>query len=470
GAGRYEAAEGPFTEYRRQVEVTAEGDERYTVRQTVDFRLAVPYCGWLFLLPVKRALSRPPADSPPWWAPPARLDAQAASALGCLCMLGLVFGYLNTLFNQTIAFAGEEFGAGNAAQGLAGAVVRSGGVVALAVAVVADRRGRRFVLLWAATAGCILATGGAVAPSLPWLTASQMAARAFATALAIVVAIMAVEEMPARSRAYALSVLAMASGLGAGVCLWALPLADLGERGWRLLYVVPLVALPLLRNIGRRLPETRRFRTPHADAPLGRHGRRLLLLAASGALVNLFVAPQAQFHNRFLRVERGFSGGGISLLSLSVGTFAGVGVVAGGRLADVKGRRRVAAVALVFGTLLTTAFYFADGWALWAWGMAGTLVFDASIPALGVYGPELFPTSLRGRANGIVTIAALGGSALGLLAAGQLADGFGRIGPAMLVLAVGPVLLALLVLTLYPETAGRELEDINPEDRSPPTA
>jgi MFS family permease len=465
--GVFEVAEGPFSEYTRRVEVDAE-DDGYSVRQTLDFRLAVPYCGWLFFLPVRRALSRPPRDSAPWWAPPARLDARAATVLGSLCMLGVIFGYLNTLFNQTIAFAGEEFGAGNGAQGVAGAVVRSGGVVALAVAMIADRRGRRFVLLWAATAGCILATGGALAPSLPWLAVSQMLARAFATSLAIVVAIMAVEEMPAGSRAYALSVMAMATGLGAGMCLWALPLTDLGESGWRLLYVLPLIALPLLRNIGRRLPETRRFQAPHAAAPLGGHGRRLLLLAASGALLNLFVAPQSQFHNRFLRTEQGFSGSAISLFSLSVGTFAGLGVVAGGRLADVKGRRRVAAVALALGGLLTVAFYFADGWGLWVWAMAGSLVFDASIPALGVYGPELFPTSLRGRANGLVTIAALGGSALGLIAAGQLADSFGRIGPAMLLLAAGPVLVALLVLTLYPETAGRELEDINPEDFRPP--
>jgi putative MFS transporter len=143
-------------------------------------------------------------------------------------------------------------------------------------------------------------------------------------------------------------------------------------------------------------------------------------------------------------------------------------VVAGGRLADVKGRRRVGAGAVAAGALLTAGFYFADGPWLWVSAMAASLVFDASIPALGVYGPELFPTSLRGRANGLVTIASLAGSALGLVAAGQLADSFGRIGPAMAVLAVGPLLVAVLILTLYPETAGKELEDINPEDRPPP--
>src|SRR5205085_8419226 len=110
-----------------------------------------------FVVPFKRALRKPGSPTAPWWAPPARLDARAASVLGSLAVLAVVFGYLNTLFTQTIAFAGEEFGAGNAAQGVAGAVVRVGGLVALVVASVADRRGRRPILLGCATIGCALA-------------------------------------------------------------------------------------------------------------------------------------------------------------------------------------------------------------------------------------------------------------------------------------------------------------------------
>jgi hypothetical protein len=35
------------------------------------------------------------------------------------------------------------------------------------------------------------------------------------------------------------------------------------------------------------------------------------------------------------------------------------------------------------------------------------------------------------------------------------------------VLAIGPALLVVLVLTSYPETAHRELEELNPEDVPP---
>jgi len=469
GAGHFEAIEGPVRNYRRTVVVTpAEADGRDVV-QTVEFALTVPYLWWLFYFPFRRAMARPGGTVAPWWAPPTRLDAQAASVLGSLGMLAIVAGYLNTLFTQTIAFAGQEFGAGDTAQGVAGAVVRVGGLVALVVASVADRRGRRIVLLWSAGAGCVLALTGGLAPSLGWLTASQALARAFATALALVIAIMAAEEMPAGARAYSVSLLAMAGGFGASLCLMGLRLADLGPRGWRLLYVGPIVAIPVLVTVGRHLPESRRFAgRVRKRVPIAGHGGRLCLLAVAGLLTNLFFAPQSQFSNRFLLVERGFSGGMIGLFSILTSTPAVIGIMAGGRLADTHVRRRVGAFCIGAGTLLTVLFFFSTGWATWVWAMAAMTVSNASIPALAVYGPELFPTSLRGRANGIVAVCALSGSAMGLVAAGVLSDAFDSIGPAMACLALGPVLVAVLVLTRYPETARRELEDLNPEDRRLP--
>jgi MFS family permease len=345
--------------------------------------------------------------------------------------------------------------------------VRLGGFLALMVVAMADRRGRRRVLLAASVAGCALAATGALAPSLPWLTASQTVARGFATALLLLVGIVAAEEVPARCRAYAVSLLAMAGGLGAGIAVAALKLADIGTRGWRLLYVLPLVAIPLVASVRRRLPESRRFLARHPEVQMSGHGRRLWLLAGSGLLTNLFIAPQSQFANQYLRAERGFSAGRIAVLSLVTGAPGVIGIVVGGRLADVKGRRGVAAVALVGGTVCTVAFFFTRGWPLWAWPFVGTTVSAAAIPALGVYGPELFPTSLRGRANGVVGACALVGSALGLALAGILGDRFGELGPAMAILAIGPIVVAIVVLAAYPETAGMELEELNPEDLQP---
>ncbi len=196
------------------------------------------------------------------------------------------------------------------------------------------------------------------------------------------------------------------------------------------------------------------------------HGGRLALLAVSGFLANLFVAPNSQFGNQFLRTERGFSGGRIALFTITSGTPATAGIVAGGRLADIRGRRMVAAVSLAVGTVVTVGYYFLAGWTMWVLALVGTMISAAAIPALGVYGPELFPTGLRGRANGLVAVSSLVGSAAGLILCGVLSDRLGTIGPGMAIVAAGPLLLAVLVLGVYPETAGRELEDLNPEDRA----
>jgi MFS family permease len=88
------------------------------------------------------------------------------------------------------------------------------------------------------------------------------------------------------------------------------------------------------------------------------------------------------------------------------------------------------------------------------------------VPALGVYGPELFPTSLRGRANGVINTVATVGSVIGLVLAGFLADELGSFAWALGLLAIGPLAMAAVVLAWFPETAWRELEDLNPEDRT----
>ena len=464
GEGVFEADAGtPLRAYRRVV--TSDGDR---ATQTVTFQLALPYFAWVFIPFFRHALRRPSRDRPQWWLPPDRLDARATTVLGTLCASAVLFGYINTLFNQTVAFAADEFHANNAAQGIAGGFVRAGGVLAFVIVALADRRGRRPVILGAGAAGCLLSLTGAVAPSLAWLTGSQVLTQGCAYGLFILLPVVAVEELPAGSRAYAVGLLAMAAALGAGVSVAALRLADIAVWGWRLVYVIPVFGLLLLPGIARRLPESKRFEAPHAEAPLRGHGGRLWLLATAGFLLNVFVAPDAQFSNRFLKHERHYTGGGIAVLSITSGTPGAIGIIVGGMLADRRGRKPVAIVALTLGTVLSVAFYFASGAPMWLWAIVSNIVTAAEIPALGVYGPELFPTSLRGTANGMTFLVALAGSVTGLLAVGGLSDQFGSIGPAMAVVGVGPLLLALLVALRFPETARRELEDLNPEDRGFP--
>ena len=306
---------------------------------------------------------------------------------------------------------------------------------------------------------------GALAPNLFWLGASQTVARGFATALALLVAVVAAEEMPAGSRAYAISVLAMTAALGAGMAVWFLPLADLGVSAWRVLYLLPVAGIALALHLRRDLPESHRYEVAHERAPTRAHPRRVALLAASGFLLAVFTAPASQFQNEFLRSEHGFTALQITLFTLATSTPGGLGILIGGRLADLRGRRLVGAVAVAGGVGLTVAMYLAQSWGLWVASAVGSVVGAAAVPALGVYGPELFPTTSRGRTNGIISAVGVVGSSAGLLAAGALSDSLGSFSPAMALLAIGPAILAVLIVVAYPETAHLELEEINPEDR-----
>ncbi|HEY8093689.1 MAG TPA: MFS transporter [Acidimicrobiales bacterium] len=466
GPGRFEQAEGPFRSYERTVSEGADG----AITEVTSYRLAIPWFGWAFARPTRRSLLRPPdqrlhGGRQPWWAPPQRLDARAAHVLGLLAAAQLTVGFCNAVFSQTAAFAADEFGASEGAQGVAGSIVRLGIVFTVILLALADRVGRRRILVGTAIAAPLLAAIGAVAPSLAALTAIQTVARPVAIALGLVVTIVAAEEMPAGSRAYAVSVLGLAYALGAGTCVWVLPLADLGVQGWRLIYAVGLVYLVVAVSLARGVPESRRYVLPHAErAPLP--GRRFLLLAASAFLYNLLIAPTTFYENRYLKDVQGYSATLIAVFTIVTATPGAIGILIGGRLADVKGRRLVGTVALIAVAVGNIVVFSSMGAELWGAKLTTSILAGMAVPALGVYAAELFPTSRRGGANGGISALSIIGSVAGLLLAGQLLDRGATYGTVVTILAIGPLIYAALVVFAYPETARRSLDDINPEDRT----
>jgi MFS family permease len=472
--GTFVQREGPFDVYERQVEPSDDGSQ---LIDTTTYRLGIPWFWWVFALPVRWTLrSREPGrGSPPGWAPPDRLEPRQAHVIGLLAAASLSAAFVNTLFTQTVNFAADDFGVGKSGQGLAGVIVRCGIVVALPFLVLADRIGRRRVMVLLAWLAPMCAALGAAAPTFWVLTGSQAIGRPLGIALDLLIAVAATEEMPRNSRAYAVSVLAMASGLGAGIAVMSLPLADLGPSGWRLVYVISLVWLVIAWDLTRRLTETTRFdalatarraaREPMRPVHIRR--RRFVALASVSVFANLFVAPASFFQNRYLRDVRDYSGSGIALFTICTATPASLGFVVGGRVADLAGRRRVLSVALPISTFLLVASFAIGG--PWMWVAAGFGGFFGGVayPAFAVYRTELFPTARRGQVGGFVAALSLAGGSVGLLGAGYLLDHDWDYSQVMAFLAAGQILAALIALTTYPETAHKALEELNPEDVLP---
>ena len=129
----------------------------------------------------------------------------------------------------------------------------------------------------------------------------------------------------------------------------------------------------------------------------------------------------------------------------------------------MRGRRVAGAVALALGTVLVATSFATSGATMWLTEMLGGVCLGIAYPALGVYRGEMFPTAHRGGGAATVTASNLIGGSAGLVAAGQLLDAGWSYGRVMGTLAVAPIIVSVLVLASFPETAHRELEEISPD-------
>lgn len=471
--GVFHQSTGPFETYERRVSTDIETG---TISETTAYRLNVPWFGWLFAWPIQALIARrwhdptlhpgrQPTRAMPWWAPPDQLTARHVLILGLLAAASMSSAFTNTLFTQTAKLAADDFGISNSGVGNAGSIVRIGIIITIPLAVLADRVGRQRIIRIVAWAAPSITALGALAPNFATLVATQAVGRPLGLALDFLVAVVAAEEMPRNSRAYAVSVLAMASGLGSGIAVMALPLADLGHGAWRLVYVVTLVWLIVAVDISRRLPETQRFERPHHIAP-AIDRRRFAILATVAVCANFFVAPASFFQNSYLKDIRGFDATGIAMFTLITATPAGLGLIVGGQLADARGRRRLIALSVPLATLLMLLSFSIGGGPMWSSAFAGGFVAGIAYPAIAVYRAEMFPTGNRGRAAGLLTVAALLGGVAGIQLVGRLLDRGHSYTSVIGLVALGQLVVVITVLTRFPETAHRELEDLNPEDQA----
>lgn len=495
GPDEFVLDEGPFTLYTRSLRVepivdAAVDAPHYEVTETTEWVLSIPVFWVLFWLPFYLNVRKGLPKSSPWWAPAGRLDARAARVIGYLGVLAIVNGYVGTVIGQTLTFAADEFcdlfdvnadglrscidpAHDKSARANVFTVARIAIVLSLALAVAADKYGRKRAITIAVVVSCAATGLGALSPSLGFVAASQIVARGLATGVSILIAVFAAEELPPRSRAYGVSMLVLLAGLGSGMVVWVLPVADVAEWGWRIVYGVGMLFLPAAAWAASKLPTTRRFAVAaHTStraslrelrvSPVLR--KRLLLLGFGALCATVFATPASQFDNQFLRDELGFSASRISLFTVATGTPIGLGVLAGGMLADRLGRRPIGAIGTLIGAGMTLLSFFSGGSVIWVIRAIGVVLgAGLAVPALAVYGPELFPTRLRSTANGLIIAFGVVGSVIGLQLVGRLAERWDTFGPALAVAIVGPAILVLLIITVYPETAHLTLEELNDE-------
>ncbi|HPB46129.1 MAG TPA: MFS transporter, partial [Microthrixaceae bacterium] len=195
---------------------------------------------------------------------------------------------------------------------------------------------------------------------------------------------------------------------------------------------------------------------------------RFLVLALTMVLLNVFAAPVQQMQTDYLSNTRQMGPALIALFMLATNSWGFVGVALGARMADRSSRRLATAIGMVGFAIGNTLLFTFGGPLMWVGSLIGSAVGGLIVPSLGALLPELFPTLRRGAANGLMNGAAVCGSILGLLiVARSVSDG--HYAPTVAMLALGPLIVAALVWAL-PETAGVELEELNPSDSAPDPA
>jgi len=358
------------------------------------------------------------------------------------------------------------------------ALLRFGTLFSLALAVLADRMGRRRLLI-ASVAGCALCNlATAFAPSglaLAWL---QLGARCFLGGQILLAVVVVSEELSAENRGWGLGLLSAVGGLGGAVTVLAYAFVEHLPYGWRSLFVVGSFGLLCVPWLSRSLQETQRFSdhrsqvdVSSADAPawaplrdiVRLHRWRLAALVGVIAPIAVILEPGSVFVSKHLQDDLGYSPGEVGLLIAVCGIATPLGNMLSGTISDRFGRKPVTVLVSLLLSVGIAVFYKGSGAVAVAVGLALIFLTIGGIMVLhAALATELFPTAFRSTAAGLREAVTTVGASLGLWTLSLLYGATGSYPESIMwVLLLTPI--SPLIVLLIPETARRELEEIAPD-------
>lgn len=353
-------------------------------------------------------------------------------------------------------------------------IIRLGHLLSLLMTPFADVFGRRRLLLYTVMGYTVFTGLSAIAPGERTFVAFQIVARAFAGAEAAVAMVIVAEEVDAAHRGWAIGLLGGVSSVGYGLAAIVFAMINVIPFGWRGLYAVALVPLALIIPLRRVLPESTRFEKEQLEGlqplkvwdPLVRlysaYPGRLLMMLSVAFLGSMGGNAAGFLFPKFLQDAHQWSPANVSELFLFGGALGILGSIVAGRLSDRYGRRTMGATFMMLSPLMTIWMYTAPGISIVpAWILE--VFFDiASGTILNAYSAELFPTSYRSTAGSALAVAGTTGGAIGLFLEGVLYNFTGSHARAVCYLTVFWI-IAPAIMWFFPETSGRELEEISPE-------
>ena len=355
-----------------------------------------------------------------------------------------------------------DFGSSVPALTELGSVLALGTLAALPVAVLCDHLGR-LLLRFAAVAAFSLANlVSAAAPGLAWLAGARLVAVCFETVASSAALALVIEEVAADRRGLAVAGVTVAAGAGTGLTTLLYPLL---APNWRLLYLIGAAGLLAALVLARLLPESRAW-TAAAAGTVERVAAvsllwrrpwrgRLLALAAAGALGALFYSPAGLLVALFGSRQLGLSPTVISATVVAAGLASAPAFLVGGRLSDRTGRRWLAVALSALTACFAASTFLGDAVTYWAGNIGWSVLASASVPVLGAWYGELFPTRARATSESAGAVAGALGGVVGFQLVGLLQPRVGLTG--VLVGLAAAALAGAGLLLLLPETRGDPL-------------
>jgi MFS family permease len=355
--------------------------------------------------------------------------------------------------------------------GIGLAVIRLASIGGLPLAGLADRAGRRRMLLICCSIGLVFTALASTSPTYWAFVAIFALGRPLLSSTNALAQVNAGELTSSAHRAKAVALVSAGYGVGAGLIavIYSLSRNTLGFRGVFALALVPLAFLPLL---ARRLVEPERFRLEAASeqgepvlGPIGPPFRgRLLIVAIVGFSISVITGPANSFVFVYAQDVRHVSGALTAAMVVIAAPAGLVGLLIGRWSADRFGRRPTCTVTVAGVATAGIIAYSGSPEALFIGYACGVLAGGAFAPATGAFINELFPTSVRASVAGWYIAAGVLGAVSGLVIFGKVADVASHLGLAAVITFL-PALPVVGLLWLLPESKGLEPEALVPTPR-----
>lgn len=394
-----------------------------------------------------------------------------------LALATLFEGFDTLLVSLSLPYFARDFGVAADVAGRGLSVIATGTVAAFLPIRLADRIGRRPVLLGAVLGYTLFTLATAFTQSLGQFVACQIVARMFMVCEIALAFIVLSEEMPAAVRGRANAFLMAMAGVGGILAALSFRATIELPLGWRGLYLLGGLLLPAFPFYLRGIRETGRWTGQARERPLPgllddlRHTRAVFrppLLGRSFAAAslwfttNLWTGSAVFWFNYYVVEERGWSPEliGIVLPVASIVGFGGYFLT--GPAMDFVGRRFTAVFLLAAGGIATIVCFSSRQTWLIAVSYGAFMTMQSVWSVAGTLTSELYPTALRATGSAVTNNLIgrfgmiLAGWAVGALSVAWL----GSVGRAVALLACVNFLCVPVVLVWIPETRGRALEEI----------